>query len=384
MVDIAPSLYERVNESFKDLLERNSKIKAIQKKIKEGGATYEDATEYAIEVGESLRRAFTDITAEALPDGVMYYNIADRVVRPNMVEQHEIVADVAEAVQKDLNLKAGLGLNAIRPLIDNNRIQGIIDKVSATGFNEAKWILGEPVINYAQSVVTEAIYQNAGMHAKIGLRPKIIRTAEPYGVRTVVRGRKRYTYKVPCDWCKLLEGVYDYAEVSTGSDVWRQHENCRCLITYDPGNGKRENVRTKKIYDSQAEAEKENRIELANRMFNKNDPTLLKDRANNYELSVGSGRRNTFGKNLKDYQHDDIRNIAKTTPKGRLSNELAKHAENIDRLEDKLKNTTRYVPDYYDKSEKIRRELTRKWERQVYQNKDALKIKYEVYEELYL
>ena len=169
MVDIAPSLYERVNELFKDLLDRNSKIKAIQKKIKEGGATYEDATEYAIEVGESLRRAFTDITAEDLPDGVMYYNIADRVVRPNMVEQHEIVADVAEAVQKDLNLKAGLGLNAIRPLIDNNRIQGIIDKVSATGFNEARWILGEPVINYAQSVVTEAIYQNAGMHAKVGL-----------------------------------------------------------------------------------------------------------------------------------------------------------------------------------------------------------------------
>lgn len=243
MVDIAPSLYEKVQERFTRYL-GSTKIKNLKNKIEKGEATYKEANEYAVEVGEALKEAFKGIDPEELPDGKMYYNIADRVVRPHMEEEYEIVADAAEITQKALNEKAGLGLNAVRPGIDQNRIQGIIDRLSeAEKYEDVNWILGEPVVNYGQSVVNDTLFSNAKLHNDVGLYPKIIRTAEPPGIKTVMRGKKRYSYKVPCKWCANLAGTYEYADVAgRGNDVYRQHENCRCIIEYDPGNGIRERV----------------------------------------------------------------------------------------------------------------------------------------------
>lgn len=246
-MDIAPDLYEKVNNKFTNGLANSTRIKRVLKKIEDGKADYKDVNTLAEYVGEALEQAFKLITEDDLPNGRMYYNIADRVVRPNLEEEFDILADASEIVQKTLNKKAGLGLNAIRPIRDNNRIQGIIDRVSdADNYNDIRWILGEPVINYAQSVVTDSIKLNASTQQRAGLNPRIIREAEAPGVRTVVRGKKRISYKVPCVWCARLAGTYDYGEVSnTGNDVFRRHENCRCLITYDPGDGRRQNVHTK-------------------------------------------------------------------------------------------------------------------------------------------
>lgn len=388
MVDVAPSLYERVNNEFNRLLKANKQIQKLNKKIRDKKATYEDANIYAVIVGDIMAKAFNRVTSSDLPDGRMYYNIAERVIRPNLEESHDIVADMAEDVQNLLNNEAKLGIKPIRPNIDNNRVNGLIERISAEDYAAVSWLLGEPIRNFHQNIVDESVRKNAAFQKSIGLYPKIIRKAEAPGIKSVTRGKKKYFYVVPCKWCAALDGEYEYAEVSNrGNDVFRRHENCRCLVMYVPANGRyAENVHNKKMYDTQEDAERENRIEVANRILRREDPTTLRDMVNKIELSKynlsESGKKR--GQSLKEFKQTRLREQAQNTPKNRLAVELSQHAKNIERLEDKLANPTAYLPNYYDKSEKARREITHKWQRELINNKDSLKIKYDVYEDQYL
>lgn len=113
MDDIAPKLLEDVENDFKRLCEENRRLKVIDKKIQAGNSSPADAHYYAQEIGKCMSRAFhNNVTPEALPDGKMYYNIADRVVRPMLELLGRMVDERAMLVQETLNRKAGLGLKA--------------------------------------------------------------------------------------------------------------------------------------------------------------------------------------------------------------------------------------------------------------------------------
>ena len=280
MIDVAPALLDKVEKKFNDLLDQNSKLNRLKRKIEAGEATYVDANTYAVEVGKSLSEAFKEITPEDLPDGKMYYNIAEKTIKPPLEQEYEIVSEMTERVQKGLNTKAGLGLNAVKPELDYNRVQGFLDKLAdAERFEAIEWLLGEPVINFAQSVVDESVRQNADFQTKAGLRPKIIRTAEAPGTRTVVRGKRKYIYVVPCKWCANLEGVYDYYEVSnTGNDVFRRHENCRCIVKYDPGDGRKQDVWSKE-WDTPNPQDVQERVRLAKEIEARGEITIANSKS---------------------------------------------------------------------------------------------------------
>lgn len=92
--DIAPELLERIRADFRALLGD----------AKPAADTYAAAADYAELVGSALAEAFRrNLTADALPDGRLYWNIADRVVRPLLEEEHLLVADASAAVQQALN-----------------------------------------------------------------------------------------------------------------------------------------------------------------------------------------------------------------------------------------------------------------------------------------
>lgn len=248
MADISPELLAQINAQFEENIENNRRIKELLTLLETGKATYKEANEYAVLVGDSLARAYNSVlSSSVLPDGRMYYNIANAVVRPTLERDHSIIVDFAGTVQKLLNEKAGIGLNAIFPKVDQNRIQGILDRLAeAEDYDLISWILGEPVRNFSQNVVDETIKENAAFQFNSGMAPVIIRTAEAPGTGSVKRGNKVYKYQVPCKWCKALEGVYEYADVSgRGEDVFRRHEGCRCIIEYSPDGLKRQNVHTK-------------------------------------------------------------------------------------------------------------------------------------------
>ena len=229
MIDVARELLERLRRSFSEKFTKNKKIDKILSTIREGEPTYSEVNELSIVVGDILAEVFGEnLSQDLLPDGKMYYNIAKRTIEPMMINNYGIVTDNAAIVQEILNKKAGIGIKAQIPPLNQSRIDGIINRLDeAEFFNDIKWILDEPIKNFTQAIVDDSVEKNANFHKGLGLEPKLIRKAEASC----------------CDWCDAIDGVYDYSEAP--DDIYRRHRYCRCTVEYDPGESKKQNVWTK-------------------------------------------------------------------------------------------------------------------------------------------
>lgn len=253
--DIVPELLERIETEFKNKTEKSKILKKKILALKSGKATHLDSNEFAIEVGNILADVFkNEITEDALPDKKMYYNIAKRLIEPNMKTNYDLVSDYSREVQEVLNEESNISLKAIKPEINQDRIDGIVNKISGyDDFKEGKWLLYEPIINFTQSVVDDTIRTNADFQFKSGLTPKVVRKEAGNC----------------CDWCKEVAGTYNYPD-EVPNDVWRRHRYCRCTVEYFPGDGRKQDSWTKKWGD----ADKSDKIEKRKK-FNKQGPRLI-------------------------------------------------------------------------------------------------------------
>lgn len=223
MTDIAPELLEKVQQSFE------AETAGLKEEIANGVKSYEEAYAYAIQVGEALSKSFgVNITPEVLPDGMMYYNIADKVVRPMLQAEYELTSAAAVQAQGSANQAAGIGIKPLAADFDEDRAQGIIDRVSSQPFEEVSWLLNEPVKSFSKNVVDQTLEKNVEFQGKSGLSPKIRRTANGE----------------TCEWCQAVAGTYEYPNVP--KDVYRRHANCDCVVEYIDG-GKIQDVWSKKL-----------------------------------------------------------------------------------------------------------------------------------------
>ena len=112
--DVAPELLARVQELFDEGVRKSKRIRIVKQRYNDGSITYADVNVYAMELGEILSYAYKRvITKDVLPDGRMYWNIADRVVGETMQHSFDMVEKLAMAVIKKLNEDAGIGMNAV-------------------------------------------------------------------------------------------------------------------------------------------------------------------------------------------------------------------------------------------------------------------------------
>lgn len=227
MDDITPELLKKIQEQFRQNSKGNSKLTSLIKKLDDGKATYLDANDFAIEIGNILSKSFQDnLSSEILPNGRMYYNIANRLLNPTLKNNYELISGYSKDVQQLLNKQAKIGIKAQVPKFNQNRVDGLVNRISSeSDFDKIKWILGDSVVNFSQSVVDDSIEDNAKFHEKSGMHPQITRK---------VVGKA-------CDWCSKLAGTYSYPE-KVPKDVYRRHANCRCMVNYIPQKGKAQNI----------------------------------------------------------------------------------------------------------------------------------------------
>lgn len=281
MEDIAPALLEALQNAFLRNLAEDQKGAALLETIRSGNGTYATAGDYAEQIGAALAKAFREhLGSDVLPDGKMYWNIADRVVRPLLEDAYRQTSAAAYQVQKALNEAAGLGLKALAAPMNNDRVEGILDAITdADRYDDVSFYLAEPVLaNFTRSIVDDAVLVNVEFQGRAGLQPKIIRRAE----------------RKCCAWCANLAGEYDYPDVPR--DVYRRHKNCRCVVEYDPADGKRrrQNVHTKKWTDPQEDAKINTRKSFA----------LLSGNRRRYESDIVIGR--SVGAQAKNYTVLDL------------------------------------------------------------------------------
>lgn len=223
MIDIAPELLEKIQKTFEE------ETAELREEIKKGVKNYEEAYKYAKKIGEALSKSFgVNITPEILPDGRMYYNIADKVVRPMLETEYDLAVETAVKAQTSANKAAGIGIKAQAAEFDSEKAQGIIDRISSEPFNDISWILDEPVKTFSKNVIDQTFEKNVEFQGKSGLAPKIVRRASPRA----------------CAWCRALAGTYSYPDVP--HDVYRRHENCDCIVEYVEG-GKYRDIWSKAI-----------------------------------------------------------------------------------------------------------------------------------------
>lgn len=245
--DIVPGIYDEIDKTFKLKAKESKTIKEKLKVLKNKKADYKDANEFAVEVGKILANTFQDkIKTGDLPDGKMYYNIAKRLIEPNMVRNHDLVSEYSKEVQNQLNKQAKISIQAQKADLNQDRIDKLVDKITKyDSYDDGKWLLNEPIINFSQAVVDETIKKNANLHYKSGLKPKIIRKE----------------HGNCCDWCKEIVGTYSYPDVP--EDIYRRHRHCRCTVDYYPGDGKRQDIWSKKWKDIEKDDKIKERIELS-------------------------------------------------------------------------------------------------------------------------
>lgn len=239
--DIVPELLEIIDQQFDDRTKESAKLKNAVRALKDKKATYLDANDFAIEVGEILAKVFSDnLTVDVLPDGKMYFNIADRILNQTLKKNYDLVSGYAADVQTVLNEDAGLHLKTQIPDLNQDRIDGMVNKISShEHFDDIKWMLDEPIVSFSQSIVDDSIEANANFQAKAGLSPKLIRK---------LSGKA-------CDWCKNLAGTYDYHDAP--ADIYRRHQRCRCTVEYVPGDGRRQNVHSKEWQEKERKEQAE-------------------------------------------------------------------------------------------------------------------------------
>lgn len=264
--DIVPGIFEKIEKTFKLKTKESKIIKEKLKALKDKGATYQDANDFAIELGDILASAFnSNIRTEDLPDGKMYYNIAKRLIEPNMVRNYELVGDYARLVQESLNKQAQISIEAQKADLNQDRIDKLVNKISEyDSFEKGKWLLDEPVKVFTLSIIDDTIKKNADLHYKAGLSPKIIRKE----------------HGNCCDWCKGIVGTYSYPDVP--EDIYKRHRYCRCTVDYYPGDGKKQDVWSKKWKDISKD-EKNKRIDISNKQVN----TTLSNIARAKALELG-------------------------------------------------------------------------------------------------
>ena len=250
MTDIVPELSERVSTTFQSLMAKDTQVKAISHRIRDGTATLVDAHKYAERTGVNLSRAFKQhVTEDALPDGNMYYNIASRLTKPALRNNYELVNATAAEIQQVVDEATGIGMGVVAAEFPEARIDGLIDKmVEAEDAPSALAWLSEPIINVSESFADDYMKANARARYKAGLAVAIVRTTDSGA----------------CKWCRALAGIWEYGEEP--KDVYRRHEYCRCAVTYQDGRYS-QNVWNKKQWESSEE-------EFEERFWTDRPPTM--------------------------------------------------------------------------------------------------------------
>ena len=231
MEDLVPELLDKLKKDFEKRCREDVTLKNLSKKIAQG-ADYTTAHKYAVRIGELQQDSYLNVLRTTqMPNGRMYYNIAERIINGTLPEDFDMIADACFSVQTLLNKGAGIVLKARLPELNQDRIDGIINRLAdAENFEDVQWLTGEPITNFCQSVVDDAVKTNMDFHRKAGLDPKITRKVA----------------NNCCAWCRELEGTYSYPD-DAPEDIFRRHERCRCQTIYDPKDGtSRQDVWTKK------------------------------------------------------------------------------------------------------------------------------------------
>lgn len=278
-VDIGEELLRAVRRDFRqELGDKDSKLAKILKRIQDGKGTFHDVALFSKECGAALSEAIAkNVTPDRLPDGQLYYNIANTVLRATLKDNYDLVNMAAQAVQEQMDSKLNIHLSPQQAAFPEDRIHKIINGAAdqTADSDTIKRRLDSPVRNVTESFYDDFVGENAEFRDEAGLKTYLV----------------RQTNGKCCDWCASLAGRYLYEDAP--EEVFSKHDNCTCTCEYI-SDRYRQNVWSKKKYALTPEQ----RLEI---LRNTPKPTrFTKEQAQNLQFQVLNGVANSAGSGIME------------------------------------------------------------------------------------
>ena len=209
MADIGAELLGKIRAEFQNSCKADKYIQSVLKKIEGGTAKMEEVALLSKQLGFRVSQAIgTHVNVAALPDGKMYYNIADTILTGVLKDNYDVINSAAAECQKALDSQAGINITPQQAAFPTERVQAVVNAASVPDIAEDKMI--RRMTAPAQNII-------------------------------------RNDHGGCCKWCSKLAGKYHYPE-DVPKDVYRRHDNCGCTVTYLNGR-KAQNVWSKTRWD---------------------------------------------------------------------------------------------------------------------------------------
>lgn len=167
-------------------------------------------------------------------------------------------------------------------------------------------LLDSAIRNIIGNMLDEAIKVNAKVSAEVGLRAYIIREE----------------LSSCCDWCHSIAGRYEYG--TEPKDVYRKHDNCKCMVIFKRDKEPYQDVWSKKKYDTYNEARNERIKSIKNLEKNLESEKLIEKTNRDSKINSRiSGALNPYSNEGAEHAHryyglvrkmtTDVKRISKTT-----------------------------------------------------------------------
>ena len=221
-VDVAPELAAKINSIYDEALKNDKTIVRLGTKLQTKPLSASEIRTLSERLGRHASDALREVlTPEALPDGRVYWNIAERTIKPLLEKVYATENAVQKASQLLIDKDAGVHIaisNGVNPADRINEVLNFaVDSKTGEQISNA---LNDPVKTTALDFMDDFNKANAELRSGMGFKLTVVREYDGVGLG----GGRR-----PCNWCIGRAGTWTYEEAKERG-VFERHVGCGCTI----------------------------------------------------------------------------------------------------------------------------------------------------------
>lgn len=130
MKDVAPELLEKLNKTFGQKVAIDPQIRSYKKKLEAGKLTERDCALYIRKVVSIASASVTDVMKpKNLPDGKLYWNIAEAVIVPFLKGVIVQMNNIAVSMMKDSDKKQNINIKIQKLRYPDGQIRSYLNMI---------------------------------------------------------------------------------------------------------------------------------------------------------------------------------------------------------------------------------------------------------------
>lgn len=130
MKDVAPELLEKLNNTFGQKVAIDPQIRSYKKKLEAGKLTERDCALYIRKVVSIASASVTDVMKpKNLPDGKLYWNIAEAVIVPFLKGVIVQMNNIAVSTMKDSDKKQNINIKIQKLRYPDGQIRSYLNMI---------------------------------------------------------------------------------------------------------------------------------------------------------------------------------------------------------------------------------------------------------------